>query len=109
MRKALRGWWLAACLGGALVGSAGAQPHTHAHTHNTAKPAVPVVGVQGAAAPLDAHTQEDVARHQAMAQAHAQAAQCLASGQPHDSCQKQLQASCKGLALGKYCGLRHAH
>lgn len=109
MRKTLRGWWLAACLGGVLAGSAVAQSHTHAHAHDAPKPAAPVVGAPGAAAPLDAHTQEDVARHQAMAQAHAQAAQCLASGQAHDSCQKQLQASCKGLALGKYCGLRHAH
>lgn len=64
---------------------------------------------QAAAQTLDAHTQQDIARHHSMAQAHAQAAQCLASGKPDSECQKQLQASCKGLALGKNCGMRHSH
>ena len=80
--------------------------HDHrdaAHSHST--PAV-------AAAPaikLDAHTQEDIERHRSMARAHEQAAQCLAAGKSYDECQKQLQASSKGLALGKSCGMRHAH
>jgi hypothetical protein len=58
---------------------------------------------------LDAHTREDIARHQAMAKAHAQAAQCLESGQSAAACQQQLQTACKGLALGKNCGMRHSH
>lgn len=58
---------------------------------------------------VDAHTQEDIERHRGMARAHEQAAQCLAEGQSFDICQKQLQASCKGLALGKNCGMRHGH
>ena len=58
---------------------------------------------------LDAHTQEDIERHRGMARAHEQAAQCLAQGTKYDTCQKQLQASCKGLALGKNCGMRHSH
>lgn len=58
---------------------------------------------------LDAHTREDIARHQAMAQAHAQAAQCLESGQLAKQCLQQLQTACKGLALGKNCGMRHSH
>ena len=62
-----------------------------------------------AQAALDAHTKEDIARHEGMAKAHAQAAQCLAAGTDHEVCQKQLQTACKGLALGKHCGLRHAH
>ena len=75
--------------------------------HDHAKPAAPATA---AAAPkLDAHTQEDMERHRAMARAHEQAAQCLAAGKPYENCQKQLQTSCKGLALGKNCGMRHAH
>lgn len=58
---------------------------------------------------LNAHTREDIARHQAMAKAHAQAAQCLESGQSATACQQQLQTGCKGLALGKNCGMRHSH
>ena len=58
---------------------------------------------------LDSHAQEDLERHRAMAHAHAQAAQCLAAGKPYDDCQKQLKIDCKGLALGKNCGMRHAH
>lgn len=58
---------------------------------------------------LDAHTREDIERHQSMARAHAQAAQCLEAGKGEDQCQKQLQLACKGLALGKNCGMRHSH
>ncbi|MBQ0131507.1 MAG: hypothetical protein KBT18_04850 [Comamonas sp.] len=71
----------------------------HSHT--------PAASAPGAK--LDAHTQEDVVRHRSMARALEQAAQCLAQGRKFDDCQKQLQAACKGLALGKNCGMRHAH
>lgn len=76
-------------------------------------PAQPVPAVASAApAPgvkLNAHTQEDMQRHLGMARAHEQAAQCLGQGRPYDECQKQLQTACKGLALGKNCGMRHSH
>ena len=52
---------------------------------------------------------EDVQRHRAMAVAHEEAAKCLESGQKADACVKQLQVACKGLGIGKYCGMRHAH
>lgn len=58
---------------------------------------------------LSDHVKSDIARHRAMAQAHEAAARCLESGQGEENCQKALQASCKGLAIGKYCGLRHEH
>lgn len=74
---------------------ADSHPHTHAPAAATSK--------------LDAHTREDVERHRGMARAHEQAAQCLEQGSPYDTCQKQLQTSCKGLALGKNCGMRHSH
>ena len=53
--------------------------------------------------------QEDIARHRAMAEAHEAAAKCLESGKKPDQCTKALQTACKGLALGKYCGMKHAH
>lgn len=57
----------------------------------------------------DQEVREDIARHEQMASAHAAAAQCLKSGQRPDDCVKALQNACKGLALGKYCGMRHGH
>jgi uncharacterized membrane protein len=57
----------------------------------------------------DKEIKEDVQRHRAMAAAHEAAAKCLESGQKPDACTKQLQAACKGLAVGKYCGMKHAH
>ncbi|MDH5205161.1 MAG: hypothetical protein OEY75_06045 [Hylemonella sp.] len=54
-------------------------------------------------------TRKDIERHQAMAAAHEAAAKCLASGREHEVCRKALQAACKGLAIGKYCGMRHEH
>ncbi len=56
-----------------------------------------------------AETRQDVARHRAMAAAHEAAAQCLASGQGEAVCLAALQAACKGLAIGKYCGMKHQH
>ena len=52
---------------------------------------------------------EDIARHRAMAAAHESAAKCLESGKKEDVCGKELQAACKGLAIGKYCGMKHEH
>lgn len=52
---------------------------------------------------------KDIERHRAMAAAHEAAARCLESGKAHDVCQRELQNACKGLALGKSCGMRHAH
>lgn len=83
-----------------------AQAHDHDHDHAKAQPDAKA---QGASAQLDAHARADMERHRAMARAHEAAAQCLAAGRDHEQCQKQLQADCKGLALGKFCGMRHAH
>lgn len=58
---------------------------------------------------LDAHVRKDIERHRAMAKAHEEAARCLEAGQPEAQCLKALQASCKGLGIGKYCGLKHEH
>lgn len=78
------------------------------HDHAQANPSAPT-HAQPAAPSLNAHTREDIARHLSMSRAHQEAAQCLAQGSAYDVCQKQLQISCKGLALGKNCGIRHSH
>ena len=57
----------------------------------------------------DKERKEDAARHRAMAAAHDNAAKCLESGKSEDVCMKELQTACKGLASGKYCGMKHAH
>lgn len=54
-------------------------------------------------------TKADIERHRAMAVAHEAAAKCLESGKGYDACMKELQAACKNLAIGKYCGMKHAH
>ena len=57
----------------------------------------------------DKERKEDITRHRAMAKAHTDAAICLESGKKEDVCDKALQAACKGLAIGKSCGMKHAH
>jgi len=53
---------------------------------------------------------QDIERHRAMAAAHQAVAACLEDGKKTpDACMKDLQASCKGLGIGKYCGLKHEH
>lgn len=61
------------------------------------------------AAESDKETKEDIAKHRAMAAAHEGAAQCREAGKGEDMCNKALQAACKGLAIGKFCGMKHAH
>jgi hypothetical protein len=57
----------------------------------------------------DKETKEDIAKHRAMAAAHEAAAKCLESGKKEEVCNKELQAACKGLAIGKFCGMKHTH
>jgi hypothetical protein len=56
-----------------------------------------------------AEIKKDIANHRAMAEAHLNAAKCLEAGRPEKECQAQLAKDCKGLAIGKYCGMRHVH
>jgi hypothetical protein len=58
---------------------------------------------------LSDHVRKDIQRHRAMAAAHETAARCLESGKAEKRCLEELQASCKGLAIGKYCGMKHEH
>jgi hypothetical protein len=36
-------------------------------------------------------------------------AKCLEAGKKEEVCMAELQTACKGLAIGKYCGMRHVH
>jgi hypothetical protein len=58
---------------------------------------------------LNKETQVDIARHRAMAVAHEGAAKCLESGKKDEVCEKELLIACKGLAIGKFCGMKHEH
>ena len=52
---------------------------------------------------------EDIKRHRAMAKAHEAAAKCLESGKSEEDCLEKLRQDCKGVGIGKYCGMRHQH
>ena len=52
---------------------------------------------------------EDAKRHRALAAVHETAARCLESGKPEQACLEQLRKDCKGLGIGKYCGMKHGH
>ncbi len=65
--------------------------------------------VPGGGQESEQETKEDIARHRAMAVAHEAAAKCLESGKKQEICLKELQAACKGLAIGKFCGMKHEH
>jgi hypothetical protein len=51
----------------------------------------------------------DIADHRTLAAAHENAAKCLESGRPEKECHEQLAKDCKGVGIGKYCGMRHRH
>lgn len=53
------------------------------------------------------HVKKDVADHRAMADAHLNAAKCLEAGTAEKACHAQLAKDCKGLGIGKYCGMKH--
>ena len=52
---------------------------------------------------------KDIERHRVMAAAHEAAARCLEGGQKPEACIKTLQTACKGVGIGKYCGMKHEH
>ncbi len=56
-----------------------------------------------------AEAKKDIADHRAMAEAHLNAAQCFEAGKSEKVCHEQLAKDCKGLAIGKYCGMKHSH
>lgn len=71
--------------------------------------ATPAVAAEKAKAHGAAEAKKDIADHRAMADAHLNAAKCFEAGKPEKECHAQLAKDCKGLAIGKYCGMKHAH
>lgn len=57
----------------------------------------------------ESERREDAKRHRALAAVHEAAARCLESGRPEKECLEKLRQDCKGLGIGKYCGMRHRH
>ena len=57
----------------------------------------------------DKELAEDARRHRAMAAAHESAAKCLEAKRGEKVCMAELQAACKGLGIGKMCGMKHVH
>ena len=53
--------------------------------------------------------QEDAKRHRTLAVAHENAAKCLEEGKGEKACLEQLRKDCKGVGIGKYCGMKHQH
>ena len=53
--------------------------------------------------------QEDAKRHRTMAVAHEAAARCYEAGKGEKVCLEQLRKDCKGVGIGKYCGMKHQH
>jgi hypothetical protein len=56
-----------------------------------------------------AHVKAAIEQHKAIAAAHQVAAQCLASGKDEEVCHAELAKACKGIAIGKLCGMKHKH
>jgi hypothetical protein len=52
---------------------------------------------------------QDAKRHRTMAAAHEAAAKCLEAGKGEKVCLEQLRKDCKGVGIGKYCGMKHQH
>lgn len=61
------------------------------------------------AAAADPHRRDDIVRHRAIAAAHETAARCLEGGQAESDCHAALRKACEGLAVGRYCGMKHSH
>lgn len=66
-------------------------------------------GRPAASAPIDTHRRDDIAKHRVIAAAHAVAATCLESGRKEAECQEALRKACEGVAVGRYCGMKHSH
>lgn len=71
--------------------------------------ASPAVAAEKAKPHGAAEAKKDIADHRAMADAHLNAAKCFEAGKSEKVCHEQLAKDCKGLAIGKYCGMKHSH
>jgi len=56
-----------------------------------------------------AQTKREILQHRAIAAAHEAAAKCMEAGTDEELCNAALAAACKGIAIGKFCGMKHSH
>ncbi len=70
--------------------------------------AAPVLAADAKKA-ISADAMKDIANHRAMAEAHNNAAACLETGKTEKECHAQLQKDCRGVGIGKFCGMKHVH
>lgn len=56
-----------------------------------------------------AQMKREIAQHRAIAAAHEAAAKCKESGKDEEICHAELAKACKGIAIGKLCGMKHTH
>lgn len=56
---------------------------------------------------LNQETLDDIAKHEKIAAAHTEAAKCLRAGKADEVCEGALLQACKGVAIGKFCGMKH--
>jgi hypothetical protein len=56
-----------------------------------------------------AQTKREIAQHRTIAAAHEAAAKCMEAGTDEEICNAALAKTCKGLAIGKFCGMKHSH
>jgi hypothetical protein len=78
-----------------------------ARAQATTKPAPAAAPAAGAT--QDPHRRDDIARHRAIATAHDTAARCLEAGGKESTCHDALRKACEGIAVGRYCGMKHSH
>lgn len=78
-----------------------------ARAQATTKPAP--AAAPAAPATQDAHRRDDIARHRAISAAHDAAARCLEAGAKESTCHDALRKACEGIAVGRYCGMKHSH
>jgi len=83
-----------------------AMPARAAETRTPKAPAPPARSKVDPALEAE-HTKEDIKRHRQMAAAHEAAAKCQESGAEEERCNAELAKACKGIAYGKYCGMKH--
>ncbi len=70
---------------------------------------LPALAQDKADPPSPEVVKRDIADHRALAQVHENAAKCLEAGRSEKACHDQLAKDCKGIGIGKYCGMRHRH
>ena len=52
---------------------------------------------------------DPVASFKITSKANTEAARCMEAGKPYEDCIWDLQTTCHGLGIGKYCGMVHSH